>query len=55
MEWRADAAYEKAQRKGAKTWRKSFTRSQWTRWQVERHWAVALGATAAAACWLLSR
>lgn len=56
MGWRADAAYEKAQLEDLDAWRRSVTWGQWLRWQIDRHWAVALGAVAgAAACWFLLR
>lgn len=56
MGWRADAAYEKAQREDFLAWRRSLTWREWFRWKVERYWAFALGAgTAGAACWLLLR
>lgn len=56
MGWRADDAYEKAQREEFDTWRRSLTWGEWLRWQVDRHWAFALGAAiTAAAFWLLLR
>jgi len=53
MGWRAEAAYEKAQREDFNAWRRSLTWSEWLRWQARRHWAFALGACIAGAIsWL---
>lgn len=48
MGWRAEAAYEKAQREDFEAWRKSLTWGDWLRWQIHRHWAFLLGALATA-------
>lgn len=54
MGWRADTAYEKAQRENFNAWRKSLTWREWLSWQVDRHWAFLLGAAlAAVGSWLL--
>ena len=53
MGWRADAAYEKAQREDFLAWRRSLTWNEWLRWQADRHWAFALGAASVVVCWLL--
>lgn len=52
MGWRADAAYEKADREDYDAWRKSLSWREWLRWQVDRYWAFAFGVVAATvACW----
>lgn len=54
MGWRADAAYEKADREDYDAWRKSLSWREWLRWQVDRYWAFAFGIVAATvASWLL--
>jgi hypothetical protein len=54
--WRADKAYEDAQREEFLAWRRSLTWGEWFRVQLDRYWASALGAGSAAfVCWLFLR
>lgn len=53
MGWRADAAYERAQREDYLAWRRSLTWAELFAWQFRRYWAFALGAASVVICWLL--
>lgn len=54
MGWRADNAYEEAQRDGFRRWRKSLTWGEYLGWELRRHGPFLAGAAAATVIlWLL--
>lgn len=46
MGWRADRAYEEAQREGFRKWRASLTWREYSGWEVRRHAPFLAGAIA---------
>jgi hypothetical protein len=56
MGWRADKAYEEAQRDGFRRWRKSLTWGEYLGWELKRHGPFLAGAAASAVVlWLVLR
>jgi hypothetical protein len=56
MGWRADRAYEQAQRDGYLRWRRSLTWREYAGWQLHRHLPFVIGAASMAVIlWLILR
>ena len=48
MGWRADRAYEEAQRDAFRRWRKALTWQEYLTWEMKRHGPFVVGAAATA-------